>query len=303
MTSLHERLCNWVQVHHLYQPTRNDLLDAYLRHHVAHCHHCQVEIQSIETLGSSIADLDFDVSSTPNDATWARLSAALPPRDADTFDTEPAPVVVRTNLVPRAIAITAIACTGIAFAAIFLRGNRSVTPSGVQDVASKSMPAQTIPGDKPSPAIAPDSALAATREQAKSVAMLDGDVSDPFSKREPVSEDSAALPPTIVKSRGHNLSPGKKPLIVATSAIENNAMGRAASAAIDASNGGPDVQPQAAPRFAMRTSAAIAQSDQQFGAENTSSGGGGFAATPAAYTPSAAMELTESQNRLRSLLQ
>ena len=130
MTSLHERLCNWVQVHHLYQPTRNGLLDAYLRHHVAHCHHCQVEIQSIEMLGSSIADLDFDVSSTPNDATWARLSAALPPRDADTFDAEPAPVAMRTNLVPRAIAITAIACTAVAFAALFIRGNRPLTPTG-----------------------------------------------------------------------------------------------------------------------------------------------------------------------------
>ncbi len=303
MTSLHERLCNWVQVHHLYQPTRNGLLDAYLRHHVAHCHHCQVEIQSIETRGSSIADLNFDVSSTPNDATWARLSAALPPRDTDTCDTEPAPVVVRTNLVPRAIAITAIACTGVAFAAIFLRGNRSVTPSGVQSFASKSMPAQTIPADKPSQEITPDTALAATREQAKSVARLDGDASDPFSKREPVSEDSAALPPTIVNSREHNLSPGKKPLIVASSAIENNAMGRAASVSLDASNGGSDVQLQAAPQLALRSSAAIPQSDQEFGAENTSSGGGGFAATPATYMPSAAMELTESQNRLRSLLQ
>lgn len=303
MTSLHERLCNWVQVHHLYQPKRNGLLDAYLRHHVAHCHHCQVEIQSIEMLGSSIADLNFDLASTPTDVTWARLSAALPPRDSDMFDTEPAPVAMRTNLVPRAIAITAIACTAVAFAAIFIRGNRSVTPTGVQDVANKSMPAQTIPADKPTPTLSPDAALAATREQAKSVAMLDGDASDPFSKREPVSEDSAALPPTIVKSPVHSQIPGKKPLVIATSTVDNNAMGRAASVSIEPSNGGQDVQLQAAPRFAMRASAAIPQSDQQFGAENTSSGGGGFAATPAAYTPSAAMELTESQNRLRSLLQ
>lgn len=262
-----------------------------------------MEIQSIETLGSSIADLNFDVSVTPNDATWARLSAALPLRDTDTCDTEPAPVVVRTNLLPRAITITAIACTGVAFAAIFLRGNRPVNPSVSQAVAIKSMPAQTIPADKPSQTITPDTALAATREQAKSVALLDDDASDPFSKREPVSEDSAALPPTIVKTRGHNLGLGKKPLIVATSAVENNALGRAASVSIGDSTGGPDVQPQAAPHLALRTRAAIPQSDQQFGEANTSSSGGGFAATPAAYTPSAAMELTESQNRLRSLLQ
>jgi len=303
MTPLHERLCNWVQVHHLYQPTRNGLLDAYLRHHVAHCHHCQVEIQSIEMLGSSIADLDFDIASTPSDATWARLSAALPPRDTDTLDAEPSPVVVRANLVPRAIAITAIACTGVAFAAIYIRGNRTVTPAVSQDVANRTMPAQTIPAGKPTSTLSPDAALAATREQAKSVAMVDVDASDPFSKQERVSEESTALPPTIDKSPVHNLSPGRKPLVVATANADINQTGRTISNPIDASLDTPSLQPQAAPRFALRTSAPIAQNDQQLDASNTSSGGGGFAATPAAYTPSPAMELTESQNRLRSLLQ
>lgn len=303
MTSLTERLCTWVQIQHLYRPNRDGLLKTYVRRHVALCRHCQAEIQSIETLGLSIAELDFDVANTPTDETWARLASTLPPRDADTFDAHPAPVVVHTNLVRRAIAISAIACTGIAFAAIFIRGNRPVTLAASQDVANRTMPAQTIPADKPIPTLSPDPALAATREQAKSVAMVDVDASDPFSKRERVSEDTTALPPTIVKSPAQNLSHGKKPLVIATANADINQTGRAISNPIDASIDAQSMQTQAAPRFAMRSSAALAHSDQQVDAANTSSGGGGFAATPAAYMPSAAMELTESQNRLRSLLQ
>ena len=63
MTSLHERLCTWVQVHHLYKPTRNGILDAYLKHHVANCLHCQQEIDAIESLGASVGALDFDIAS------------------------------------------------------------------------------------------------------------------------------------------------------------------------------------------------------------------------------------------------
>ncbi|MFM7186823.1 MAG: hypothetical protein ACKO14_03310 [Armatimonadota bacterium] len=303
MTSLHERLCNWVQIHHLYQPTRNGLLDAYLRHHVAHCRYCQEEIQSIEALGVSIADLNFDVASEPSDVTWARLSAALPPRVADTIDTEATPVVVRQNLVPKSVAITAIACTGVAFAAIFVRGHRTENPTVSPAVAITAMPPPTLSAAKPPAEIAPDAALAATRRQAMSIATIDGDESDPFSKPERAAISSATLPTTMVKSPNQNLRPGKKQLVIATSDVDRYSVGATENASMDAALDRSNLKPQGAPQLSMRASAMTSQSDQAFGSANASAGGGGFAATPVGYVPSAAMELTESQNRLRSLLQ
>jgi len=302
MTSLHERLCHWVQKHHLYQPTRNGLLDAYLRHHVAHCHYCQDEIRSIEALGLSIADLNFDVASEPPDVTWARLSASLSPRVADTIGTVAAPVVVRQNLVPKTIAITAIACTGVAFAAIFIRGNRSENPTVSPAVAITATAPPTLSAVKPPAEIAPDAALAATRRQAMSVAPIDGDESDPFSKPERAANSSATLPTTMAKSPSQNLRPGKKQLVIATSVVDRHSVGTMDNVSKDAALVRSDLHPQAALQPSMRASATISQSDQAFGSANASAGGG-FAATPVDYMPSAAMELTESQNRLRSLLQ
>lgn len=303
MTSLHERLCNWVQVHHLYQPTHNGLLDTYFRHHVAHCHHCQLEIQSIETLGATIAELNFDIASTPNDETWARLSSAMPPRESSASDLNPVSALSRPNPVPRAIALAAVACTGVAFAAIFIRGNRTVNPTVSPVVATTTTPAATLSAVKPSATIGPDEALAATRRQAMSVATIDGDESDPFSKSERATDNSASLPTTTVKSPIQNLKPGKKQLVIAPSVVDRYSVGTTENAAMDASLDNSDLHPQAAPQLSMRANATISQSDQAFGSANVSAGGGGFAATPVGYMPSAAMELTESQNRLRSLLQ
>ncbi len=299
MTSLHERLCTWVQVHHLYQPTRNGLLDAYLKHHVAHCLHCQQEINSIETLGVSVASLDFDVASNPSDASWARLSASLPPRDSESSvigndkAAKPRPLVLRNT------AFATMAVAGVVFAAVYLRTSDTkstvVTPQAIVSTSPKE--------DSQGSTSTEDTALAHTREQAKQVAIIETTPSDPFTKAVKPDVNEVQAPPVTLRQPVTNRpSGGKKPLIVASGvSVEQEPM----TPDVIATDVPPvESQPrlQAAPTMAMRSSGAAVQSDQQFGTANTSHGGG-FGATPASYMPSAAMELTESQNRLRSLLQ
>lgn len=299
MTSLHERLCTWVQVHHLYQPTRNGLLDAYLKHHVAHCLHCQQEINSIETLGVSVASLDFELPSNPSDASWARLSAALPPRDTESSvigndkASKPRPLVLRNA------AFATMAVAGVVFASVYLRTSDTksavVTPQAIVSTSPKE--------DSQGSTSTEDTALAHTREQAKQVAIIETTPTDPFTKAvKPDVNEVQAPPVTLRQPVTNRLSGGKKPLIVASGvSVEQEPM----TPDVIATDVPPvESQPrfQAAPTMAMRSSAAAVHSDQQVGTA-TMSQGGGFGATPASYMPSAAMELTESQNRLRSLLQ
>jgi len=303
MKSLHEAICNWVQIHHLYQSKHSGLRDAYIRHHVKHCLHCQSEIQSIETLGSSIANLDFDFSSTPSDASWARLSASLPTRDASVYHPESAPSHVRTNFVPRAIAMAAIACTGVAFATIFIRGNRPVTTAVPQDIASKAMPLLENQASEQSAVPEPDAALAATRQQAAAVAKVDGSESDPFSKRAPISMNRLAFqspsdPPSNQQWKGV-----RKPTIVAITNSDPYSQIPSEKVSMDVSADAINAQSPSFPRLAIKSSAAMDQSEHQVATDNMSSNEVSGTATPVTYTPSAAMELTESQNRLRSLLQ
>jgi hypothetical protein len=299
MTSLHERLCTWVQVHHLYQPTRNGLLDAYLKHHVANCLHCQQEIESIENLGVSVASLDFDVASIPSDASWARLSAALPPRDTKTSVTENEVVSKARPMFMRNVTFATMAVAGVAFAAVYLRPSDTKSPVVTQQAVVSTSPKEDSVGSTATQ----DTALALVREQAKQVAVNETAASDPFTKAVKPDVNEVQAPPVRVRRPESNRpSGGKKPLMVARSvSVEPEPMTTDVSAT--------DVPPvqsatryQAAPMMAMRSSAAAVESDQGVGTVNTSNGGG-FGSTPASYMPSAAMELTESQNRLRSLLQ
>ena len=300
MTSLHERLCTWVQVHHLYQPTRNGLLDAYLKHHVAHCLHCQQEINSIETLGVSVASLDFELPSNPSDASWARLSAALPPRDTESSVIDNDIASTRRPMVLRNAAFATMAVAGVVFAAVYLRTSDTkssvVTPQAIVSTSPKE--------DSQGSTSTEDTALAITREQAKQVAIMESTPSDPFTKAvKPDVNEVQAHPVTLRRTVTNRPSGGKKPLIVASGvSVEQEPM----TPDVIATDVPPvESQPrfQAAPTMAMRSSAAVVQSDQQVGGASSASQGGGFATTPASYMPSAAMELTESQNRLRSLLQ
>lgn len=294
MTSLHERLCTWVQVHHLYQPTRNGLLDAYLKHHVAHCLHCKQEIESIETLGESVASLDFELPSNPSDASWARLSAALPPRDTDTPAIDYDIASTRRPLVLRNVAFATMALAGVVFAGVYLRASDTtssvVTPQAIVSASPKE--------DSQGSTSTEDTALAHTREQAKQVAIMESTPSDPFTKAvKPDFNEVQAPPVTLRQPVTNRPSGGKKPLIVASGvSVEQEPI------TPDVAHVEPQPRFQAAPTMAMRSSAAAVHSDQQVGTA-TMSQGGGFGATPASYMPSAAMELTESQNRLRSLLQ
>jgi hypothetical protein len=299
MTSLHERLCTWVQVHHLYQPTRNGLLDAYLKHHVAHCLHCQQEIDSIETLGVSVGALDFDVASNPNDASWARLSAALPPRETDTSVSDNGIASKRRPLALRNVAYAAMAVAGVAFAAVYLRTSDTNTPVVTPQAIVSTSPKE----DSQVPAATQETALALTREQAKQVAIIETTPSDPFTKAIKPDVKEVEPPPVSLRQPATNRpSAGKKPLIVASSVSAEPVVMTPDVIVTDVPPVESQPRFQAAPVMAMRASAAAVQSDQQVGTANTSHGGG-FGTTPASYMPSAAMELTESQNRLRSLLQ
>jgi len=299
MTSLHERLCTWVQVHHLYQPTRNSILDAYLKHHVANCLHCQQEIDAIESLGASVGALDFDIESNPNDASWARLSAALPPRDSDTTVTDYDIASKRRPMFLRNAAYATMAVAGVVFGAVYFRASDTKPP-----VITKQAIGSTSPkADSTAPTATQDNALARTREQAKQVVTIETTPSDPFTKVAKPDVNEVQVPPVSLRQPATIRQDGsKKPLVVASNVAAVPDQVTPDVTSTDLSPAQPESRFQTAPMMAMRSSAAAVQSDQQMGAPNASHGGG-FGATPASYMPSAAMELTESQNRLRSLLQ
>ena len=296
MTSLHERLCTWVQVKHLYQPTRNGLLDAYLRIHITNCDHCKHEIKAIQFLGTAVAELDFTVPVTPDDVSWARLSASLPQREFHPAADDIAVTPTRRPVYLRSFAYGAIACAfaGVAFGAIYFQTYRAEAPVGTPKVAVNASPNVNVKA----PSEKEDTALAFTREQAQQVATVDNTTSDPFAKSVAESDTPADLPPAVVnKPVSDKRTGGRKPLIVASAPPQasqldvhppETALEMAPQIAAD--------QLPAAPRMAMRSSAAPLQSVATMDAPQQG-------ATPASYMPSPAMELTETQNRLRSLLQ
>ena len=296
MTSLHERLCTWVQVKHLYQPTRNGLLDAYLQHHVAHCANCKHEIEAIQFIGTAVAELDFTVPSSPDDASWGRLSASLPQREFHPAVDEFSLTAKRQPVYLRKFAYGAIAFAfaGVAFGAIYFQTSRGEAPVSSPQVAVNASANVNVKA----PAEKEDTALAFTREQAQQVATVDNTTSDPFAKSVAESDTPADLPPAVVnKPVSDKRTGGRKPLIVAS------ASSQASQLDVHHSETSLEMAPQiaadqlpAAPKMAMRSSAAPLQSVAPIDVPQQG-------ATPASYMPSAAMELTETQNRLRSLLQ
>jgi hypothetical protein len=296
MTSIHERLCTWVQVKHLYQPTRNGLLDAYLRHHVAHCANCKHEIDAIQFLGTAVAELDFTVATSPDDASWARLSASLPQREIHPVADDLGFASTRRPVYLRNVGFGAIACAfaGVAFGAIYFQISRAEAPVSTPQVAVNASPNVNVKA----PAEKEDTALAFTREQAKQVVNLENTSSDPFTKSAAESDTPVSLPPAVVNRHLSDKHTGvRKPLIVAS------APPQASQLDVHHPDYALEMSPQmaadelpAAPRMAMRSSAAPLQSVAPMDAPQQG-------ATPASYMPSAAMELTETQNRLRSLLQ
>jgi hypothetical protein len=192
-----------------------------------------------------------------------------------------------------------MAVAGCVFAAVYLRTSVTKTPVVTPQTIVSASPKE----DFQSSTSAEDTALALTRKHAKQVAIMESTPSDPFTKAVMPDVNEVQAPPVTLRRPVTNRpSGGKKPLIVASGvSVEQEPM----TPDVIATDVAP-VEPQprfhAAPIMAMRSSAALVQSDQQVGTATTSQGGG-FGATPASYMPSAAMELTESQNRLRSLLQ
>lgn len=296
MTSLHERLCTWVQVKHLYQPTRSGLLDAYLQHHVAHCDNCKDEIEAIQLLGTAVAELDFTVAASPDDASWARLSASLPQRESNPAVDDSACTSTRRPVYLRNFAYGAIACAfaGVAFGAIYFQTSRGEAPVGTPKVAVTVSPNVNVKA----PAEKEDTALAFTREQAKQVATVENTTSDPFAKSVAESDTPADLPPAVVnKPVSDKSTGGRKPLIVASAPPQVSQLD------VNHPETALEMAPQivadqlpAAPRMAMRSSAAPLQSVAPTDVPQQGT-------TQASYMPSPAMELTETQNRLRSLLQ
>ena len=296
MTSLHERLCTWVQVKHLYQPTRNGLLDAYLQHHVAHCDNCKHEIEAIQFLGSAVADVDFTVPVTPDDASWARLSASLPQREFHPAADDIVFTPIRRPRFLRNFAYGAMACAfaGVAFGAIYFQTSRLEAPVGTPQVAVNASPILNVK----SPAEKEDTALAFTREQAKQVATVENTTSDPFAKSAAEPDTPVSLPPAVVnKPVSDKRTGGRKPLIVASAPPQASQLDvHPAETALEMAPQIAADQLPAASRMATRSSAAPLQSVATMDAPQQG-------ATPASYMPSPAMELTETQNRLRSLLQ
>ncbi len=296
MTSLHERLCTWVQVKHLYQPSRNGLLDAYLQHHVAHCDNCKHEIEAIQVLGTAVAELDFTVSASPDDASWARLSASLPQREFNPAVDDIALFPKQRPVYLRNFAYGAIACAfaGVAFGAIYFKTSRGDAPVGTPKVAVNASANVNVKA----PAEKEDTALAFTREQAQQVATVDNTTSDPFAKSVAESDTSADLPAAVVnKPVSDKRTGGRKPLIVASAPPQASQLDvRPPETALEMAPQIAADQLPAASRMATRSSAAPLQSVATMDAPQQG-------ATPASYMPSPAMELTETQNRLRSLLQ
>ena len=296
MTSLHERLCTWVQVKHLYQPSRNGLLDAYLQHHVAHCDNCKHEIEAIQVLGTAVAELDFTVSASPDDASWARLSASLPQREFNPAVDDIALFPKQRPVYLRNFAYGAIACAfaGVAFGAIYFKTSRGDAPVGTPKVAVNASANVNVKA----PAEKEDTALAFTREQAQQVATVDNTTSDPFAKSVAESDTSADLPAAVVnKPVSDKRTGGRNPLIVASAPPQASQLDvRPPETALEMAPQIAADQLPAASRMATRSSAAPLQSVATMDAPQQG-------ATPASYMPSPAMELTETQNRLRSLLQ
>lgn len=298
MTSLHERLCTWVQVKHLYQPTRNGLLNAYLQHHVAHCANCKHEIEAIQFLGTAVAELDFSVPSSPDDASWARLSASLPQREFHPAADDIAVTSIRRPVHLRKFAYGAIACAfaGVAFGAVYFKTSRGEAPVSSPQVAVNASANVNVKA----PAEKEDTALAFTREQAQQVAAVENTTSDPFVKSVAESDAPAALPPAVVnKPVSDKRTGGRKPLIVASAPPQASQLDVHPPEAAFTLEMSPQIaadQLPAAPRMAMRSSAAPLQSVTPLDASQQGT-------TQASYMPSPAMELTETQNRLRSLLQ
>ena len=298
MTSLHERLCTWVQVKHLYQPTRNGLLNAYLQHHVAHCANCKHEIEAIQFLGTAVAELDFTVPSSPDDASWGRLSASLPPREFHPAVDEFSLTAKRQPVYLRKFAYGAIACAfaGVAFGAIYFQTSRGEAPVGTPQVAVIASANVNVKA----PAEKEDTALAFTREQAQQVATVDNTTSDPFAKSVAEPDAPAALPPAVVnKPVSDKRTGGLKPLIVASAPPQASQLDVHPPETASTLEMAPQIaadQLPAAPRMAMRSSAAPLQSVAPMDASQQGT-------TQASYMPSPAMELTETQNRLRGLLQ
>jgi hypothetical protein len=188
----------------------------------------------------------------------------------------------------------AFAFAGVAFGAIYFQTSRGETPVGSPQVAVNASANVNVKA----PAEKEDTALAFTREQAQQVATVDNTTSDPFAKSVPESDAPAALPPAVVnKPVSDKRTGGLKPLIVAS------APPQASQLDVHHSETSLEMAPQiaadqlpAAPRMAMRSSAAPLQSVAPMDASQQGT-------TQASYMPSPAMELTETQNRLRSLLQ
>jgi len=296
MKNLHERLCTWVQVHHLYQPKGSGLLEAYRTHHIAHCRFCQNEIDAIESVGSSVRGLNFEVTNAPDDASWARLSSVLPPRQALLPNSDQEFATSGRLSFARIATVSVLSCVGISFAAVIIKSN--VTQARIESPKVVSEPIDKGPRQNVSP-----DALAYTRNQAKSVATLETSQNDPFAKS---NDDSPGQPVTVPLPIHHDpktdpAQTSKKPLIVAS--IDSHDAGeRSNQGMMEMTQPSPAVQPFLAPRMAVRTTASKVNVDSMLestqGHQNSD-----LSTTQASYLPSAAMELTESQNRLRSLLQ
>jgi len=190
----------------------------------------------------------------------------------------------------------AIACAfaGVAFGAIYFRISRAEAPVGTPQVAVNASPNVNVKA----PAEKEDTALAFTREQAKQVANLQNTTSDPFAKSVVESDTPVSLPPAVVNRHlGDTRTGGRKPLIVASAPPQTSQLDvHHPDTALEMTPQIVADQLTAAPKMAMRSSAAPLQSVAPMDVPQQGT-------TPASYMPSAAMELTESQNRLRSLLQ
>jgi hypothetical protein len=194
----------------------------------------------------------------------------------------------------RNVGFGAIACAfaGVAFGAIYFRTSRAEVPVGMPQVAVNASPNVNVKA----PAEKEDTALAFTREQAKQVANLENTSSDPFAKSAAEPDTSGPLrPPVVKRAVSQKVVGGQKPLIVASATPQPSSL-NVSDAALEVTPQIVADQLPAAPRMAMRSSAAPLQSVAPMDAPQQGT-------TPASYMPSAAMELTETQNRLRSLLQ
>lgn len=299
MKTLHEKLCTWVQVRHLYQSKRNGLLDAYISHHIARCRFCQSEIESIGVIGTSIGQMDFDLSFSPDDTSWARLSANLPSRTSDELPAHELNASRRRSSIVRIAGLSAVAFAVVGFAAVYQRLNPKLDVVTGPKVILQ--PRQQ--GASPMTETANADALEFTRKQATAVVSIDDTRSDPFSKGDVVETDSHAALPEISSSNKIDQPDqrNRKPLIVASNHLMNIASDTSSTDLAESLPMPSAAQPMMAPKMVMRSNALNVQSDSL--ADSNIASQRASDAVPVSYSPSAAMELTESQNRLRGLLQ